>query len=62
MAVNLIDHKLKQVKTVEISNTPSSIKAIGDEIWYFQHDGIGVYDDKLHDLRHLKIGSTSHAS
>ena len=61
LASHLIDKKLKPVKIVKISDWSLAIKSIGDEIWCCQHDGICVFDDTLHHLRHMNLGWTRDA-
>ena len=61
LALNLIDNKLRQVKTVKTSDWIWTIKYIGDEIWCCQNDCIAVYDDTLDRLRHMKLGCTCDA-
>ena len=62
LALNLIDRELKQVKTVNTSGFPWSIKPKGDEIWCCQQDFIDVYDDTKHHSRHLKLYWTRDAA
>ena len=62
LAFNLIDKKLKKVKTIKTSDGAYAITTIGDEIWWCQSDGICVYDDTLYLLRHLKLGPTDDAA
>ena len=61
LALHLIDNKLKQVRSVKTSDSIWTIKYIGDEIWCCQNNGIDVYDDTLHHLRHM-LGCTADAS
>ena len=60
--MNLFDQELKQVETVTTSDRQWAIKSIGNEIWCCQRDGISVYDNTLHYLRHMKLGSILDAS
>ena len=50
----LLTTELKLIKQVYLSERPSALKVIDNELWSCQWDGIAVYDDDLKLLRTMR--------
>ena len=56
LALNMNGRKLNQVKHVEISDHPWTIRFIDGEIWCCQSNGVSVYDTTLTTVRRIDTG------